>query len=169
MVVIFVRNSAICGIFFYVRILRNFKSSLYPKKCCYQVTRMILAVMRIVLCIKIVFIRVKLQFTWQIKIECGFGWNKNDNHVKYPVTKRWMCLIHYVQKSFSLLFITNNHLRLIIINIGVIGVIDNYCYCYCYYANYFNCCNYCNCLNFKNQNCVNYCNYWNYFNCTKIK
>ena len=31
MVVIFVRNSAICGIFFCVRILRNFKSSLYPK------------------------------------------------------------------------------------------------------------------------------------------
>ena len=48
--------------------------------CCYQVTRMILALVRRVLCIKIVFKRVKLQFTWQMKIECGFCWNENDNH-----------------------------------------------------------------------------------------
>ena len=71
-----------CADFFCsVRILRNFKSPLYPKKCCYQVTRMILALMRIVLCIKIMFKRVKLQFTWKINIECWFCWNKNDKHV----------------------------------------------------------------------------------------
>ena len=73
MVVIFVRNSAIFGIFFPVRILRNDKSSLYPKKCYYQVTRMILALRRIALCIKIVFKRVKLQFIWQIKFSADFG------------------------------------------------------------------------------------------------
>ena len=67
MIVIFVLNSPICGIFFSVLILRNLKSSLYPKKCCYQVTRMILALMRIVLCMKIVFKRVKLQFIMQFK------------------------------------------------------------------------------------------------------
>ena len=58
--------------FFSVRILRNDKSLLYQKKCYYQVTRMILALMLTVLCIKMVFKRVKLQFIWQIKIECGF-------------------------------------------------------------------------------------------------
>ena len=67
--------SFLCGPY-----MRNFKSSLYPKTCCYQVKRMILALMQIVLCIKIVFQRLKLQLTWQIKIECGFCWNKNDNH-----------------------------------------------------------------------------------------
>ena len=80
MVVIFVRNSAIWGIFFAVRILRNDKSSLYTKKRYYQVTKLISALMWMVLYIKIVFKRVKLQFIWQIKIECCFCGNKNDNH-----------------------------------------------------------------------------------------
>ena len=53
--------------------VRNFKSSLYPKKCCCQVTTMILALIRIVLCIKIVFKRVKLHFTWQIKLSADFA------------------------------------------------------------------------------------------------
>ena len=47
---------------FSVRILRNDKSSLYPKKWSYQVLRMILALMGIVLRIKIMFKPVKLQF-----------------------------------------------------------------------------------------------------------
>ena len=75
MVVIFVRN-----FFFSVRILRNDKSSLYRKKCYYQATRTMLALMRIILCIKLVFKRVKLLFIWQIKIDCWFCGNKNDNH-----------------------------------------------------------------------------------------
>ena len=41
--------------------------------------------MRIVLCIKIVFKRVKLQFIWQIKIEYGFWGDKNDNHDSYAI------------------------------------------------------------------------------------
>ena len=78
--------SFLCGIplyaefFFPVRILRNDKSSLYPKKRYYQVKTLISALMRMVLCIKIMFKRVKLQFIWQIKIVCGFCGNKNHNH-----------------------------------------------------------------------------------------
>ena len=66
--------------FFSVRILRNDKSSLYPQKCFHQVTRMLLTLMRIVLCIRIMFKHVKLQFIWYIKVKCGFCGNKNDNH-----------------------------------------------------------------------------------------
>ena len=103
MVVIFVRNSAICGIFFPVLILRNFKSSLYPKKYCYEGTRMMLALKRIILCIKIVFKRVKLQFTWQKKIECGFCRNKNDNHeLKWTVVNSVSCnFLVIVRESYQ--------------------------------------------------------------------
>ena len=70
--------SFLCGIplyaefFFPVLILRNDKSSLYPKKCYYQVIRMIWALKRIVLCMKMVFKRVKWQFLWQ-KLSADFA------------------------------------------------------------------------------------------------
>ena len=67
MVVIFGRNSSICGIFSRVRILRNDKSSNHKNDISTHAD-------------SFMHKRVKLQFIWQIKIECGFCRNKNDNH-----------------------------------------------------------------------------------------
>ena len=50
------------------------------------------SLMRMVLCIKMVFKRVKLQFIWQIKIECWFCRNKNDNHESCIMFRCLLCV-----------------------------------------------------------------------------